>query len=370
MSEDYIQQFDLIISGIKSSNWRVRNPAVRNMEVLSDPGYFEYLVEALNNEQDPTIQIVAASFLARTNYTQAFEVLLHLLQNGSATTKASAAVTLGRYKVIEAVEPLTLILQNKSNHILLRIAAAKALGEIEDERALEPLTQVYLDVTDKIVDVDDQGARDYASQSLTKFGAQVLPLFRSNLTATDSKSRLLAAKALGILADQHSVAALINTLNDSDDYVRLNAITALGLIGDKTACDPIYKLMMNEMKGWLQWAQAVALGKLGDERALELLVNGLINRSLPASDRTEAAYLLGELGSPRAIQPLQWALSDKNGLVRVRSAEALSKIGDKSVLPKLEWVLENSSNVKGFDEEAKKAVLVAIEKLKNSSNSV
>ncbi len=368
MSEDYKQKFSLIVSGIKSSDARVRSPVMRNLEVLNDPGFFEYLVEALNDAQDPQIQIVAASFLAKSNYSKAFEVLLHLLQTGTSTVQVSAAVTLGHYKVLAAVEPLILRLQNKNNPILLRIAAAKALGEIADERAIEPLTQVYLDVTDKIVEAKGEGTRDYASLSLTKFGAKVLPLFRTNLTATDSKSRLLAAKALGILADQQSVPALIKALADENDYVRLQAITSLGILGDKTACDAIYKLMMNEMKGWLQWAEAVALGNLGDVRALELLVNGLINKALPASSRIEAANLLGQLGSPRAIQPLLYALNDKEGLVRVQAAEALSKLGDKSVLPKLELVLENSSTVKGFDEEAKKSLIMAIERLRNLPN--
>ncbi len=74
----------------------------------------------------------------------------------------------------------------------------------------------------------------------------------------------------------------------------------------------------------------------------------------PDMRRSDAAQALGELGDPRALQPLITALQrDKNSLVRDWAAEALGKIGDKrAVEPLITALKDESSSVPIFAAEA------------------
>ncbi|RMF83541.1 MAG: NACHT domain-containing protein, partial [Nitrospirae bacterium] len=80
---------------------------------------------------------------------------------------------------------------------------------------------------------------------------------------------------------------------------------------------------------------AEALGKLGDPRAVEPLLQALGDESRGV--RRAAAEALGKLGDPRAVEPLLQALGDRYSDVRLAAAEALGKLGDpRAVEPLLQ----------------------------------
>ena len=58
------------------------------------------------------------------------------------------------------------------------------------------------------------------------------------------------------------VERLIDQLRDRDKYVRGNATVALGRIGDTRAVEPLIKALEDEDSG-VRWTAAVALGKIG-----------------------------------------------------------------------------------------------------------
>jgi HEAT repeat protein len=70
-----------------------------------------------------------------------------------------------------------------------------------------------------------------------------------------------------------------------------------------------------------------------DPRAVDPLIEALAFTSAVTSDdqtgrRVSAARALGEIGDPRAIDPLTYrSLNDENERVRTAAAEALEKIG-------------------------------------------
>ena len=68
---------------------------------------------------------------------------------------------------------------------------------------------------------------------------------------------------------------------------------------------------------------AEALGKLGDTRAVEPLIEALGDGSEYV--RNSAAGALGKLGDTRAVEPLIEALEDEYGKIRRAAAEALIK---------------------------------------------
>ena len=58
--------------------------------------------------------------------------------------------------------------------------------------------------------------------------------------------RLYGAYALGVIGDEQAVQPLINLLEDSDLYVRVAAIDALGEIGHSAAVKPLNDLLEDE----------------------------------------------------------------------------------------------------------------------------
>ena len=98
----------------------------------------------------------------------------------------------------------------------------------------------------------------------------------------------------------------------------------------------------------------VALGILGDERALPLLIGHLENSKVDAL-RTEIVRALGNIGSAQAVPALEKALGDKYPHVRMRAAMALKKITGKEYdydktglpdLPKLREVRKDAAEAK------------------------
>jgi HEAT repeat protein len=80
---------------------------------------------------------------------------------------------------------------------------------------------------------------------------------------------------------------------------------------------------------YVRAAAAYALGQIGDPRAVEPLIAALGDES--SDVRQDAAYALGEIKDPRAVEPLIAALKDWHSNVRKAAAKALVKIGTPAV---------------------------------------
>lgn len=102
--------------------------------------------------------------------------------------------------------------------------------------------------------------------------------------------RMQAATALGKIGDRTAVEPLINALKDRDRGVRIQVIKALGDIGDHRSTEQVLT-MLNDQDDETRLEAVIALGKIGDPRAVEPLIE-----KLKGSDyfyvRKKAAYTL------------------------------------------------------------------------------
>lgn len=71
---------------------------------------------------------------------------------------------------------------------------------------------------------------------------------------------------------------------------------------------------------------AVALGNIGDARAVEPLIQALSDSTKFV--RRDVAKVLGNIGDARAVEPLIQALTDSDSDISSYAAEALGNIGD------------------------------------------
>ncbi|MCE3234807.1 MAG: hypothetical protein K0Q50_987 [Vampirovibrio sp.] len=124
-------------------------------------------------------------------------------------------------------------------------------------------------------------------------------------------------------------------MSDESMRLRCSAALALGKIGDNRAIIPLMSILNNREENYrLRLAVAESLGKLGDDYAVKPLIDIL------SDEREKSVYLkesvvkaLGMLGDIRAIEPLIDVLESKRGIrdkfnfLKEQIIEAIGRIG-------------------------------------------
>jgi len=82
--------------------------------------------------------------------------------------------------------------------------------------------------------------------------------------------RKSAATALGDLGDERAVEALIEALKDEDNFVRKMAATACGKIRGRKAVEPLIEALADD-DPFVRERATESLGKIGDDRAIDPL---------------------------------------------------------------------------------------------------
>jgi len=164
---------------------------------------------------------------------------------------------------------------------VVRREAAITLGEMGDERCVEPLCNALSD--------GDWQVREVAIEALGQIGS-------------------------------HAVEMLIKLLRDWD--VRKYAINAMGKIRDERVLDPLMLQLKNDE---FKEDATNALVELG-EPALERLIKALTDKD--DNIRKQSVLALGRIKHADAIDPLIGMLADKDWFTRLTAAAALEAIGE------------------------------------------
>jgi HEAT repeat protein len=117
---------------------------------------------------------------------------------------------------------------------------------------------------------------------------------------------------------------LIRKLRSSDERVAYDAVLRLGMIGDETAADPLLDVARYSKSDRMRQAALRGLANLGDPRAFEMVLDGLLDRDVNV--RRNAAAELGHFKNERAIEPLIDALRDDDDWVRMNATGSLKRI--------------------------------------------
>src|ERR1035437_5475993 len=110
------------------------------------------------------------------------------------------------------------------------------------------------------------------------------------------------------------VPGLIKALRyEKDSGVRHDAALALGKIGDARAVEP-FIAALGDQNGLVRWSAAESLGAFGDARAVEPLIAALNDEE--SGVRDVAVAILGRIGGAQAVEPLRVALGHQQEDVR------------------------------------------------------
>jgi hypothetical protein len=120
------------------------------------------------------------------------------------------------------------------------------------------------------------------------------------------------------------------------EFMRENCIDALRRLAPEEAFEPMHQAAQKRNR-----PEIVVLGKIGDERAVDTLVEFVDGGNPPLQKVTLRA--LGEIGSKEATQAVANALADEQPVVRSVAARALGLIGDTRAIDPLADVLGDES---------------------------
>jgi len=132
---------------------------------------------------------------------------------------------------------------------------------------------------------------------------------------------------------------LVNALQNEDMMVRRQSLIALGKIGDERAIEPIAKLLDDEDAG-VKFHVPISLNLIGGQNIIAPLHDALKNQM--AQVRMISADFLGEMKDETSVPLLIDLLTDDIAYIRSSAANALTKIGSPAI-PDLMQVIETQA---------------------------
>jgi HEAT repeat protein len=311
--------------------------AVRQLQKLGDPAAVKPLCDLFKDYPSVNILKAIISFKDKSSIPTLLSALDFTEDNYNNATTAAAA--LANFKATEAVDPLCKVLERKmaikSRANLAKVSAVGALAEIGDKKAVPCL----------------------------------IAALERKPSEQDFFINKKAAEALGELGDPSAVSVLVRALFMSSSVQGTSypqARVSLVQIG-QPAIQPLIDAMMgkdeklNAMPKEWEWKDedpksvilnktAIVLGDMMAKEAVPQLIELLGKAKVESEDTTVAGVIeaLGKIGDERAVDPLLKILNNKkaNYKLRVQVCAALSVLGPKKALPSL---LELSE--KGFVED-------------------
>ncbi|GIV06494.1 MAG: hypothetical protein KatS3mg016_2069 [Fimbriimonadales bacterium] len=211
---------------------------------------------------------------------------------------------------------------------------------------------------------EDPAGRGAATEVLVHFGARSVPgLLEIVRTTKDDGLRLDAIAALGRIGDRRAVDAILPFLKLPVEKRRV-VLSALGSIADpRTEGILIQALRSSDEDPDARAQVALGLGTMGTLSALRALKEALADLNLTVADaaalglqragaraipylaeaahsanpavRRRAATALGGISEAQAVQALSTLLNDPEPTVRRASADALGKVGLPEAIPVL-----------------------------------
>ena len=230
----------------------------------------------------------------------------------------------------QAVSPISQVADEALTDQVSDQLAASLDSSVGDQELTEPMQEVVLEeekVKDEIdIQIDllkdpDWVVRREAAITLGEMGDErcVEPLAAA-LRDGDWQVREVAIEGIGQIGSP-AVDVLLKLLRDWD--VRKSAIMALGKIRDERVLEPLMQQLRNDE--FMEDATD-ALVNLG-EPSLPGLIKALKDKEELV--RKQAVIALGRIKSPEAIDPLIEMLQNKDWFTRLTAAAALEAIGDE-----------------------------------------
>ncbi|MGA7827197.1 MAG: HEAT repeat domain-containing protein [Geobacteraceae bacterium] len=188
-------------------------------------------------------------------------------------------------------------------------------------------------VIPRLVASDSQIARKALTTALLRLGSPAVPALLTFLTDSNWQVVRSAVAVLGEMGGRDAVKGLALTAYHEDTRVRLEAIRSLAEIGGREATAILLDLFRDQNRA-IRRQVILWLGVTRNESALQPLLDFVIERDLMGKNATlqkEALLAIGRIGDPRALGILLRLVKKRSILFTARREEmkvlALETIG-------------------------------------------
>ncbi len=264
--------------------------------------------------------------------------VIHLVETtNDDETRNDAIVKLGHLGKPQAIEPLSRVTKESISQNV--IDAVAALGNIGDTRAAVPLLEALQHHNAYISFV--------AMESIVRLrDHKQIPHLQTLLNHRTSHVKLNAALALYCLGEKNVTQILIDALSIKPTRSYYAILEALGNNEERQAVEPLIAILNNEgTNNHIRHHIAMALGNIGDDRAVESLLIALKDKDVGL--RNKAAEALGKIKGANLSNDLIEALHDSLRAGCLQAALVLASIGDTRATPQLIKSLK-AKNEDGF----------------------
>ncbi len=332
----------------------------------------DVLLRLVKSDPSPNVRAAAAWALGNMNAIQAIDPLLNMLREEDAFSAAVAAWSLGAMGDARTVEAL--IDTYWSNQPAARQAAAFALRRIVTAHVDAPrpilweANAAFLDINndssnfntigllgeilqsefDSVDDTDPTPLLKTHAQEFIKVARRKLNDDRPELRLQvlqdlDGVPSALALQRLSPETDEPWAALativtdlapeLRQSLQSEVTAQRWHAASLLGKIADSQAVPDLIQALGSDPSDDVKMQAALALGRSKDPRALTPLQNALSAQNF--ATRGYAAWALGLLAASTSFDLLSDALADTFPYVAAMAARGLGHLGDARAIPAL-----------------------------------
>jgi HEAT repeat protein len=329
----------------------------------------------LMDDPDGDLRIQAALALGNQRHPDATAALLRALDDVDPNVRFHAIESIGKLASPLAIDKLTTIAESRDfylafpalealvrindpviapriaplvGHPMLGAAAAEALGHIGDEDAVEPLVDALSHPAASVAPVVEALTRiQHRYEISTSTGDEIKDLVRRRISP-DGVARVIATlerasgetirplvNLLGWLHDPAIPAALVRLLGAEE--ARHDVVEAIVRFGSSAVPLLIEQLRAGDLD--TRRAAVVALGRIGDRRAVEPLIELLQERYRDLW--VPVASALARLGDARAFEPLLALLADGDVAARQAAVGALNSIGHPDMASRVCALLEH-----------------------------
>ncbi len=296
--------FDPLALALENGSFYQRQAAIDALASLGDDRVINLLLKSIKDPEEPV----------RTATVEALRQLAHPL----------------------TLQPLTTALKDPSRNV--RTAAAQALGQLNDPQTLEPLTKC---LTDQHWEV-----REAALVSLGRLeDPKAVPQITESLADDDREVREAAAKVLGQIGDPKAIGPLIPLLIDREESVRQAAHYA------RKTIDPCWTPAPHAPATLPQIQEAT---KSRDYWIRQAAHNTVARISQASPEEPSDTQILDAQYYRRqaAVELLSQTLDDYDSDLQIAALQALSQIGQKSVIRSIRRLLDQPGPVRSAAEQA------------------
>jgi HEAT repeat protein len=282
------------------------------------------LLNALNLERDKFAQRAFIKCLGRITDSKSIPSLADYLRSSYFIVRQAAVSALVRFGPSVASLLVPMLSYNTSDistlrtdaadktHPELQLRAIKALGGLEDHRAVHLLKEV---VAESLPDVQEA-----ATAALSQIGCAAW-------------GRCCALRVIAEVGDATLVPKILPSLKDDSDNVRFEAVRALAKLGGAAALKDLLPLVRKDPADFIRAEIVRVIKRVGTGRP-EILEIGLKGLKDPSRDvRSQSVRLVGGFLDKNTIGPLLAVMSDPHWSVRESAEIALVNFGKDMVDP-------------------------------------